>query len=1096
MNEALFSSRTSWLTLAGLALVGILSTRLHAQLRINEFQTSNRLTALDEEGDSSDWLELYNAGGTALDLEGYTLSDDGQAPRKWRIPDVSIEAGARLIVWCSGKDRTSPTKETIEQRNSPLPFSAGIVTRDVEWRYLTGAPEDPGPPPEWMDPGFDDATWGTGLPGFGFGEDDIRTQLPRGMGTVFLRHFFQLEDPDSLPNLVLRAVYDDGFVVYLNGQRVLDVNYREETDPTFASRASRSVEKRDERFDLTAHRELLRPGENLLAIALLNITTTNRDLRLIPELGTVPRILHTNFRLNQDGERLLVADPSGDLLDAVIFPRQSTDRSYGRFPDGAGSFFYMLFPSPGEPNDEHVAAELLPDELSAEPNAGKLTRETDVVLLGEIPFAGFEIRYTRNGSTPSASSSLYEGPIHVDRDSVIRAAGFLDGEPVTRVLTKSYFLGGNIAPHLTLPIISIAMNPRDFSFIHNSTDGRGRRFERAAHMEVFDGDGQPQVATGFGLRLHGGAGRGGSFNVKKAYKAYFRRIYGDRKLRFRLLPDTEVEEFDKLVLRSNFNDAFRTGGEAALIRDQLIRDLHKEMGATVSHGSWYNLFVNMRYRGVYNVVERMDRKFLESYFPEDGDNWDVIKTGGSVLDGDGREWSQLLSFFRTGDFSDDQLYEQALERIAVEEFTSYMILNIWAQNHDWPHNNWYAVRPRRTDGQWTFLSWDAEFGIGRVPSGYSSDTFQHVFSRGDAPASIILRGLLENRRYREFFVDELDRHLEATLNPENVIAHIDRLSVIIEPDMPMETRVAGGNVTAWRRNIESTRVFARGRNNQIRNHVLRSNRFSFPSVIGAIPRRITQEGEVDIRLRTVRATEATQVFFEDIPSPRVEFRSSRELLVTVPFDPRLEGFPSITVADPERGRSTSRGLLEIRFLRPSVRTIEPGTGSALGGDVVTITGSDFTEGVRVEFGGVPSPSVSLTDDSGETLQVVTPPGRGTVKVAVINTRPQDSPAAQTLEFTYEGPDALPFVRGDADANGRVNIADAVVILRYLTRGDVAPSCEDALDGDDSGIVNLTDAIFLLNHLFRPGSSAPASPFPGCGEDGTKDSLTCASACAN
>lgn len=84
-----------------------------------------------------------------------------------------------------------------------------------------------------------------------------------------------------------------------------------------------------------------------------------------------------------------------------------------------------------------------------------------------------------------------------------------------------------------------------------------------------------------------------------------------------------------------------------------------------------------------------------------------------------------------------------------------------------------------------------------------------------------------------------------------------------------------------------------------------------------------------------------------------------------------------------------------------------------------------------------------------------------------------------------------FVRGDVDDSGRLEVTDAVKVLRYLFLSDeTAILCEDAADIDDNGSVVITDAIYLLQHLFN-GASAPPYPFPHCGIDITVDVLTCA-----
>jgi hypothetical protein len=82
-----------------------------------------------------------------------------------------------------------------------------------------------------------------------------------------------------------------------------------------------------------------------------------------------------------------------------------------------------------------------------------------------------------------------------------------------------------------------------------------------------------------------------------------------------------------------------------------------------------------------------------------------------------------------------------------------------------------------------------------------------------------------------------------------------------------------------------------------------------------------------------------------------------------------------------------------------------------------------------------------------------------------------------------------FVRGDANADGTVNIADPIFILGYLFLGGEAPACDDAADSDDGGRIEITDAVRILNHLFL-GTAAIPAPYPAEGDDPTVDSLGC------
>lgn len=86
----------------------------------------------------------------------------------------------------------------------------------------------------------------------------------------------------------------------------------------------------------------------------------------------------------------------------------------------------------------------------------------------------------------------------------------------------------------------------------------------------------------------------------------------------------------------------------------------------------------------------------------------------------------------------------------------------------------------------------------------------------------------------------------------------------------------------------------------------------------------------------------------------------------------------------------------------------------------------------------------------------------------------------------------PFVRGDINQDGTIDIADAISTLAYLFDSGPGEDCLDALDINDSSAIDLADAISLLDRLFSTG--APPLPAPGvtCGADPTSDGLDCSS----
>lgn len=83
-----------------------------------------------------------------------------------------------------------------------------------------------------------------------------------------------------------------------------------------------------------------------------------------------------------------------------------------------------------------------------------------------------------------------------------------------------------------------------------------------------------------------------------------------------------------------------------------------------------------------------------------------------------------------------------------------------------------------------------------------------------------------------------------------------------------------------------------------------------------------------------------------------------------------------------------------------------------------------------------------------------------------------------------------FQRADTNADGEINITDAVFTLDFLFLGGPHPACQDAADANDDGEVSISDPVFTLIFLFLGGPEPPA-PWPECGPDPTSDETPCA-----
>ncbi|MFT7639293.1 MAG: hypothetical protein ACI9G1_001029, partial [Pirellulaceae bacterium] len=72
---------------------------------ITEFQASNNSTTIDEDGDSSDWVEIHNPGTLDFNIGGWYLTDDPNDLVKWQLPTTILDSGEYDLVFASQKDR-------------------------------------------------------------------------------------------------------------------------------------------------------------------------------------------------------------------------------------------------------------------------------------------------------------------------------------------------------------------------------------------------------------------------------------------------------------------------------------------------------------------------------------------------------------------------------------------------------------------------------------------------------------------------------------------------------------------------------------------------------------------------------------------------------------------------------------------------------------------------------------------------------------------------------------------------------------------------------------------------------------------------------
>jgi len=199
--------------------------------------------------------------------------------------------------------------------------------------------------------------------------------------------------------------------------------------------------------------------------------------------------LHANFKLDAEGEEIALFKSDGTtMIDSVVFGEQTSDISYGRYPDGTDNWRYFGSPSPATENigiyEGFVA------EVQFSRQGGMCNQPFSVALATETEDA--VIYYTLDGSEPYELGSrfrqgtVYTGPIQIFRTTYLKAVAVKTGWKPSDTTTQTYIFFDYSVSNFSsnLPIVVVDTIGRGISessqtlsyatFIDTSTDGRTR----------------------------------------------------------------------------------------------------------------------------------------------------------------------------------------------------------------------------------------------------------------------------------------------------------------------------------------------------------------------------------------------------------------------------------------------------------------------------------------------------------------------------------------------------------------------------------------------------------------------------------------------
>ena len=244
-------------------LLAVCPAILNAQdLLITEFVAQRTASIVDNFGDPADFIEIYNAGPTDVDLEGYFLSDGCTDLFKWSFPaGVTIESEAFLVVWATEKDVRDPNEplhsnfrldgaggecvtlsdpfgDTIQAENFypaqhqgysyGIPMNSDVINVGIGTPCTVTVPSASNPiaGTGWQLSGYDDSAWVSGVTGVGYDDNptyvglfnlDLAVLEPMKdvNPSVYIRIPFQVDDPSVYSTFEFEMRYDDGYAAFI-----------------------------------------------------------------------------------------------------------------------------------------------------------------------------------------------------------------------------------------------------------------------------------------------------------------------------------------------------------------------------------------------------------------------------------------------------------------------------------------------------------------------------------------------------------------------------------------------------------------------------------------------------------------------------------------------------------------------------------------------------------------------------------------------------------------------------------------------------------------------------------------------------------------
>ena len=720
------------------------------KIKISELMVKNDATLLDSDGEFSDWFELVNTSDSPVSLAGWRVSD-GEDKSGWSFPDVTIDAGGYLLVFASSKE------------SAGTELHASFSLSEDETLYLY-APEnylaDSAPNVSTMadhssvrraDGSFEDCIWPT--PGYSNDAEGYELFCAAHTATSPL-----------VINEVM--VYNDSYNRQPDGEYYDWVELKNVSEEPIMLAEYYLSDDKDNPMLWRLPERYLDPGALLVVHCSGNSDLSTSDT------------VHSNFSLNSTSERLYLTSAAQQrVTDYVWLHDIFKDWTVGRM-DGQSGFFYLSSPSPWSGNRGN-AYRYISDQPVSLGEDGIYNDVTSVSV--ELEGSG-RIFYTTDGSRPDESSAEYTEPITLDKTTVIRAINVQDGAAPSRAITLSYIINEN---H-TLPVLSLSTDsPSTFSGIYYN---KRKYYEIPANISYFEDGSSFNIDCGLKMK-----GWTSLENPKKSMGVSFRGCYGDDMLDYDIF-GSDVTEFSSLSIRAGQDYPL------AIIRNELFQELCLDMGDNVptQNSKYCILYLNGSYYGIYCLKEDFSKQYYASHKGVNKSDVTMLKSPVALSSA---VYQEVFQFCRDNDMSLDENYDHICSVLDIDNVVDWFLIEGYTANSDVNGNMRYFKL--NDGGKWQIAFYDLDWTFN-----YASNCFTNITdSNREVQVSQLINRLLTNARFREQLLSRYSELVSTTLSNEHVLAKIDELQALLEPEVPRERDQWGSDVDGWHYRLDELRSF-------------------------------------------------------------------------------------------------------------------------------------------------------------------------------------------------------------------------------------------------------------------------------------------------